>query len=174
MRESCRKPVTLLILSSVESRSQVTRTRLGRERAARSDWLSCSREGGGCQMLAKFPVFSVSGMFIPDPNFFHSGSWIRIFSIPDPNFFQSRIRIFPSRISDPNFSIPDPNFFHPGSEFFHPDPRSEFFPSQIPDPHQRITCFKTQKIVYKLSEIWSGLFIPDPDPDFLPIPNPGV
>ncbi len=28
-----------------------------------------------------------------------------------------------------------------------------------------------QKIVYKLSEIWSGLFIPDPDLDFLPIPD---
>ncbi len=34
----------------------------------------------------------------------------------------------------------------------------------------------TQKIVFKLSEIWSGLFIPDTDPDFLPIPFgcPGV
>ncbi len=33
-----------------------------------------------------------------------------------------------------------------------------------------------QKIVSKLSEIWSGLFIPDPDPDFYPsrIPDPGV
>ncbi len=30
----------------------------------------------------------------------------------------------------------------------------------------------TQKIVSKLSEIWSGLFIPDPAPDFLPIPDP--
>ncbi len=24
------------------------------------------------------------------------------------------------------------------------------------------------------SEIWSGLYIPDPNPDFLPIPDPGV
>ncbi len=32
----------------------------------------------------------------------------------------------------------------------------------------------TQKIVSKLSEIWSGLFIPDPDTDFLPIPDLGV
>jgi hypothetical protein len=31
-----------------------------------------------------------SGMFIPDPNFFHPGSRIRMFSIPDPG---SRIRI---------------------------------------------------------------------------------
>ncbi len=30
----------------------------------------------------------------------------------------------------------------------------------------------TQKNVSKLSEIWSGLFIPDPDPVFLPIPDP--
>ncbi len=47
--------------------------------------------------------------------------------------------------------IPDPNFFHPGSRI-------------------RIKEFKfsTQKIVHKLTEIWSGLFIPDPDPDFYP------
>ncbi len=30
-----------------------------------------------------------------------------------------------------------------------------------------------QKIISKLSEIWSGMFIPDPDLDFLPIPDPG-
>ncbi len=40
----------------------------------------------------------------------------------------------------------------------------------IPDPHQNIVSILTQKIVSKLSEIWSGLFIPDPD--FLPIPDP--
>ncbi len=28
-------------------------------------------------------------------------------------------------------------------------------------------------MVSKLSEIWSGFFIPDPDPDFLPILYPG-
>jgi hypothetical protein len=27
-------------------------------------------------------------------------------------------------------------------------------------------------MISKLSEIWSGLFIPDSDPDFLPIPVP--
>jgi hypothetical protein len=53
-------------------------------------------------------------------------------------------------------------------------PGSEFFPSRI-----RIKEFKflTQQIVSKLLEIWSGLFImfiPDPDPDFLLIPDPGV
>ncbi len=59
--------------------------------------------------------------------------------------------------------IPDPNFSIP-------DPWSEFFPSRI-----RIKEFKylTRKIVSKFSEIWSELFIPDPDPDFLPIPDPG-
>ncbi len=59
-----------------------------------------------------------------------------------------RIRIFPSRI--------------------------RIFPSRIPDPHQRIL---TQKIVSKLSEIRSGLFIPDPDPgpgSPSRIPDPGV
>jgi hypothetical protein len=34
---------------------------------------------------------------------------------------------------------------------------------KIPDPHQRIKVFLTKKIVCKLSEIWSGMFIPDPD-----------
>ncbi len=41
--------------------------------------------------------------------------------------------------------IPDPNFFHPGSRI-------------------HIKVFQPQKIVSKLSEIWSGLFIPNPDP----------
>ncbi len=30
------------------------------------------------------------------------------------------------------------------------------------------------KIVYKLSEIWSGMLIPDSDLDFLPVPDPGI
>ncbi len=50
-------------------------------------------------------------------------------------------------------------------------PGSEFLPSRIQDPHQRIL---TQKKISKLSEIWSGLFILNPNPDFLPIPDPGV
>jgi hypothetical protein len=40
----------------------------------------------------------------------------------------------------------------------------------IPDPHQR--SILTQKIVSKLSEILFGLFIPEPDPYFLPILDP--
>jgi hypothetical protein len=46
---------------------------------------------------------------------------------------------------------------------------------KIPDPgsaSQNLGIF-TQKIDSKLSEIWSGMFIPDPDLDFLPIPDPG-
>ncbi len=61
----------------------------------------------------------------------------------------------------------DPNFSHPGSEFL---------PSRIRDTGRiRIKEFKyfNQKMVSKLSEIWSRLFIPYPDPDFLPILDPG-
>ncbi len=56
------------------------------------------------------------------------------------------------RIRD--FFIPDPNFLHPGS--------------QIPDPESasKNLSILTQKIVYKHSEIWSGLFIQDPDPGY--------
>ncbi len=57
--------------------------------------------------------------------------------------------------------IPYPNFFYP---------RSEFFPSRILDPQQEFKSFNPQK---KCSKIWFGLFIPDPDPEFLPIPDPG-
>ncbi len=44
----------------------------------------------------------------------------------------------------------------------------------IPNPGSASKNFSilTKKTVSKLSEIWSGLFIPDPDPDFLPIPDP--
>ncbi len=60
----------------------------------------------------------------------------------------------------------DPNFFsHPGSEFF---------PYQSRIRIKECKYFKinfNQKIVSKVSEIWSWLSIP---PDFLPIPDPGV
>ncbi len=68
--------------------------------------------------------------------------------------------------------IPDPNFFHPGYRV-----------KKIPDPESGSasknwsTVFLTQKIVSKLSEIWSGMLFriwtPDPDLDLLPIPDPG-
>ncbi len=57
--------------------------------------------------------------------------------------------------------IPDPNFFHSAFEFF--DPRSA----------SKNISILTQKFVSKLSEISSGLFTPDLDPYFLPIPDPG-
>jgi hypothetical protein len=66
--------------------------------------------------------------------------------------------------------IPDPDFFHPGSRILDPGSASKNL------------SFLPQKIVSILSEIWSGLFLPDPDPDFfypsrilffLPIPDPG-
>ncbi len=34
----------------------------------------------------------------------------------------------------------------------------------IPDPASKKLSILTQKIVSKLSEIWSGMFLPDPDP----------
>jgi hypothetical protein len=55
-------------------------------------------------------------------------------SIADPGS-----AFFPSR-------IPDPNFFHPGSTIYN----EEF-------------KYLTKKMVSKLTEIWSWLFIPDPD-----------
>ncbi len=43
----------------------------------------------------------------------------------------------------------------------------------IRDPGSENLSILTQKIVSKLSEIWSKMFIPAPDLDFLPIPGPG-
>ncbi len=52
---------------------------------------------------------------------------------------------------------PDPNFFHPGSRV-----------------RIKYLSILTQNVVSKLSEIGMGLFISDPDSDFLPFPGPGV
>ncbi len=65
--------------------------------------------------------------------------------------------------------IPDP-----GSEFSILDLGLKIFWFLDPDPHQRIEVFLTPQIFSMLSEIWSGMFIPDPVLDFLPIPDPGV
>jgi hypothetical protein len=46
----------------------------------------------------------------------------------------------------------------------------QIFPIPDPDP-KNLSIFTQKKIVSKLSEMWSGLFIPDPDPEFLPIPD---
>ncbi len=70
------------------------------------------------------------------------------------------------------------------TEMFIPDPWFQFVlsVSQIQGQKDsgsrillRIKEFKylTQNIFFQLSEIWSWLFIPDPDLDFLPIQDPG-
>ncbi len=62
--------------------------------------------------------------------------------------------------------IPDPNFSHPGSRVIKsPDHGSGSASKNL--------GILTQKVVCKLSEIWSGFFIPDPDPDYFPIQDPG-
>ncbi len=76
---------------------------------------------------------------------------------------QKSDRIFPiQQCCGSGMFIPDPNFFPSRI----PDPGSKRF--RIPDPYplQRIQVFLNQKIVSKLSELWSGMFIPDPDPGF--------
>jgi hypothetical protein len=60
--------------------------------------------------------------------------------------------------------IPDPTFFHPESEFFHPGSRIRTKEFKYFNPKK---CFLS-------SRKSSGFFIPDPDPYFLPIPEPGV
>jgi hypothetical protein len=66
------------------------------------------------------------------------------------------------------------------SGMFIPDPGSEFFPFRIriffisePGFATKDLSILTQKNLSKLSETLSGLFILIPDPDFLPIPDPG-
>ncbi len=66
-------------------------------------------------------------------------------------------KCFPSRIQDT------------GSKFFPswiPDPRFQFFPSWVLDPGciSKNSSILTQKMVSQLSEIWSRVSIPDPDP----------
>ncbi len=55
--------------------------------------------------------------------------------------------------------IPDPNFLYSGSVFFHPGSRIRI----------------KELGISTLSEIWYlyGLFIPDPEPELLPIRDPG-
>ncbi len=58
-----------------------------------------------------------------------------------------------------------------GSEFFHPDSRVKKNPGSA-SASKNLNIVKP--IVSKLSEIWSGMFISNPDLDFLLIPDPGV
>ncbi len=50
--------------------------------------------------------------------------------------------------------------FHPGSRI---QGQSKRFRIPDSDPHQRIYVFLIHQIVSKLLEIWSGMFLPDPD-----------
>ncbi len=72
-------------------------------------------------------------------------------------------------VADPEclFRIPDPD-----QNFSIPDPGSKRSRIPDPDPHQRISAFLTPKIDSKLWEIWSGMFIQDPD--FFSIPGPSL
>jgi hypothetical protein len=96
----------------------------------------------------RIPIHNTAGDFSLNVKFICKKFLKHLNSVADPRclsgseFFQSR--------------IPDPIFFHPGSRI-------------------RIKEFKyinPKKMVSNLSEIWPGLFIPDPE--FLPIPGPGV
>ncbi len=83
---------------------------------------------------------------------------------PDFSNSDHRIKLYMLRILDPesatNFSIPDP-----GSK------RHRISGSVT----KNLSIFN-QNIVTKLSEIWSGMFMPDPGSGFLPSwsPEPGV
>jgi hypothetical protein len=65
-----------------------------------------------------------------------------------------------SSVADPGclFRLPDPNFFHPGSRI------------RI----KKFKYFNPQNCFQALGKMIRVEFIPDPDPDFLPIPDPGV
>ncbi len=63
-----------------------------------------------------------------------------------------------------------------GSGMFIPDSGSEFFPSRIPVPHQRILVFFPKKLFRSSRKYDPGCSsrIRIPDPECLPIQDPGV
>ncbi len=63
---------------------------------------------------------------------------------------------------------------YPGSKFFHHGSRVKNNSEIRIRSKSKNLSILTQKIVSKLWETWSGMFIPDPDLDFLPIPDLGV
>jgi hypothetical protein len=74
-----------------------------------------------------------------------------LFTTGTKEIFVISVDFFSSRIQDPNF-------FHPGSRIYIKE--------------VRVSILNQKILFFKLSEILSGLFIPDPEPDFLPIPDP--
>ncbi len=66
-----------------------------------------------------------SGMFIPDPTFFHPGSRIRTVSIPDPGSSSKNLSILTQKKSKK---------YDPGCSSRIPDPDADFLPSRIPNP----------------------------------------
>jgi hypothetical protein len=122
-----------------------------------------------------------------------------IWSHPKMPFLQ-RVRLLfgslsPSKFGDKISSFADPGclspILDPGSEFFPsqipdpgskffaswiPDPGSEFFPSRILDPGCEFKYFNQKKWFLSSQKydpsFRSWIWIPDLDPDFLPIPDP--
>jgi hypothetical protein len=68
------------------------------------------------------------------------------------------------------FRILDPTFFHPRIQ----DPRSEFFPSRIRIKEFKIFNPKKWFLSSRKYDPGCSFRIPDLDPDFLSIPDPGV
>ncbi len=101
------------------------------------------------------------GSRIPDLNFFHQPARQEYsqecarHSVPRPSTLPRQVALRTCGVGNISFvesSVADPGFL---SRF--PDPNISYPDFSIPEPH---------KIVSMLSKMWSGLFIPDPDPDF--------
>ncbi len=73
-----------------------------------------------------------SGMFIPDPTFFHPGSRIRTVSIPDPGSSSKNLSILTPKKAKKSFLSSKKN--DPGCSSRIPDPKADFLPSRILDP----------------------------------------
>ncbi len=74
--------------------------------------------------------------------------------------------------------VPDRQCCRSGMLIPYPGSGIRIFPSRIYGQNHSRICIRTkdffsQKIVSKLSEIWSGMFIPDLYLDFLPVLDPG-
>ena len=76
-----------------------------------------------------------SGMFIPDPTFFHPGSRIRTVSILDPGSASKNLSILTPKKTKKWFL--SSKKYDPGCSSWIPDPRSGCWLSLIPDPGSR-------------------------------------